>query len=158
VPECKLHRVIANNQPGDATINGNVPISFYTSNPKRAGATKLNTINIALNNFAKNSTVNLTNQVINGVGSDSLYVVLNDAGTSVPTPIVLPNAPIVECSYTDNIFGAGIHPIPVKLTALEVNKNDPCANPPNGAARAYVPIAGGGENTTTTISTGLRGP
>src|SRR5882762_2609727 len=133
---------------GDATINGNVPISFYTSNPKRAGATKLNTINIALNNFAKNSTVNLTNQVLNGVGSDSLYVVLNDAGTSGPTPIVLPNAPIVECSYTDNIFGAGIHPIPVKLTALEVNKNDPCANPPNGAARAYVPIAGGGENTT----------
>src|SRR5258706_89369 len=133
---------------GDATINGNVPISFYTSNPKRAGATKLNTINIALNNFAKNSTVNLTNQVVNGVGSDSLYVVLNDAGTSVPTPIVLPNAPIVECSYDDNRFGAGIHPIPVKLTALEVNKNDPCSNPPNGAARAYVPIAGGGENTT----------
>jgi gliding motility-associated-like protein len=133
---------------GDVPLTGNVPISFYNANPKKAGASKLNTINVPLNNLGPNGTYDINNMAINGTGSDSLYLVLNDAGTTVPTPISLPNGTFFECNYTDNIFGAGIHPLPVTITATEVNPNNTCSASNNGAARAFVPIPGGGENTT----------
>ncbi len=131
---------------GDVSLTGNVPVSFYTSNPRKAGAIKLNTINVALNNLGTNQTVNVNNLAVNGLGSDSLYLVLNDAG-NVPPPITLPNGNYFECDYTDNVFGAGVKPIPVKLTALETKTNERCSSPDNGAARAFVQVAGGGENT-----------
>jgi large repetitive protein len=133
---------------GDVSLSGSVPISFYTSNPKRAGATKITTILVPLANLGTNGTYTLTNQVIAGVGSDSLYIVLNDAGITVPTtPIKLPNGTFFECDYTDNIIGVKINPIPIKLTALKVKDSDLCLTPANGAARAFVSTAAGGENT-----------
>jgi hypothetical protein len=132
---------------GDVSLTGNFPISFYTSNPKRAGATKLNTVQIPVNAFGPNQTLQLDDIVVNGIGSDSLYIVLNDAGTSIPTPIVLPNANFVECSFTDNIIGVRVYPRPVAITALQVNPNDQC-DPNTGAVRAFVPKPVGTENTT----------
>jgi hypothetical protein len=132
---------------GDVSLTGSVPISFYTSNPKKAGATWLKTINVALADLGTNDTFDVNNLLINGTGSDSLYIVLNDAGTTIPTPISLPNGSFFECDYTDNVVGAGINPLPVDLVGLEVTPNNSCTPPNNGAARAYVAVAGGAENT-----------
>jgi gliding motility-associated-like protein len=132
---------------GDVSLTGNFPISFYTSNPRKGGATKLNTVNIPVNDFKPNTVLALTDIVVNGIGSDSLYIVLNDAGTTVPTPISLPNANFVECSFTDNIIGVRIIPKPVSITALAVSPNDQC-EPTTGSVRAFVPVPAGTENTT----------
>ena len=132
---------------GDVSLTGSFPISFYTSNPTKPGATKLNTINVPVNDFKPNNTLTLNNIVINGVGSDSLFIVLNDAGTSIPTPISLPNANFVECSYSDNIIGVKVNPKPTTITALEVNPHNQCSGN-SGTARAFVPVPAGSENTT----------
>ena len=133
---------------GDVSLTGNVPISFYSSNPAKAGATKLNTLSIPLNDFKPNAKLALNNLTVNGVGSDSLYIVLNDAGTTIPTPISLPNGNFFECSYADNIIGIKINPIPVSINALKVNDHNNCAAGNSGVVRAFVPGAGGVENTT----------
>ncbi len=131
---------------GDVGLSGNIPITFYTTNPTRPGATKLNTITISLANLKPNDLFDVVNATVNGIGSDSLYVVLNDAGTTIPTPISLPNTTFFECDY-DNIRGVKVIPKPVTITALEASPNEKCASPDNGAARAFIPISGGGENT-----------
>jgi hypothetical protein len=131
---------------GDVGLSGNVPVTFYTTNPTRPGSTKLNTITLPLANFNPNDVFDVVNATVNGIGSDSLYVVLNDAGTTVPTPISLPNTIFFECDY-DNILGVEVIPLPVTITALEVSPNQLCSSPANGAARAFIPISGGGENT-----------
>ena len=131
---------------GDVGLSGNIPITFYTKNPTLAGSTKLNTITIALSDFKPNDLFDVVNATVNGVGSDSLYVVLNDGGTTVPTPISLPNTTFFECDY-DNILGVKVIPKPVTITALAVSPNEKCSPPDNGSARAFIPISGGGENT-----------
>ena len=131
---------------GDVGLSGNIPVTFYTTNPSRPGSTKLNTITLALTNLKPNDLFNVVNAPVTGIGADSLYVVLNDAGTTVPTPISLPNTNFFECDY-DNIRGVRVRPLPVKITALAVSPNEKCAPPDNGVARAFIPISGGGENT-----------
>jgi hypothetical protein len=130
---------------GDVALNGAVPVSFYSSDPRRAGATKLNTLTFNVN-LNPNDVFNVVNANVTGIGSDSLYIVLNDAGTSIPTPISLPNTNFIECDY-DNVIGVKINPLPVALTALEVNPNELCLGSSNGSARAFV-MLGGVENTT----------
>jgi gliding motility-associated-like protein len=133
---------------GEGPVSGSVPITFYNKDPRRPGATKFNTINVSLSNFRQGQTHSVTNVTVTGNGSDSLYVVLNDAGTSLPTPITLPNTNFYECDY-DNIFSALVVPNPVALTALKVQDNIKCpgsTSPDNGSVRAFVPISGGGEN------------
>ncbi len=132
---------------GDVGLSGNIPITFYTTNPLRPGSTKLNTITIALADFKPNDLFDVVSANVTGVGADSLYVVLNDAGTTVPTPISLPNTTFFECNY-DNILGVKVKPKPVRITAIAVSPNEKCAPPDNGSARAFIPISGGGENTT----------
>ena len=124
---------------GDVGLTGNIPVTFYTTNPKRAGAVKLNTIIVPLVNFDPNDLFNVVNATVTGNGADSLYVVLNDAGTTVPTPISLPNTTFFECNY-DNILGVRVIPLPVIITAIEVTPNQLCSSPANGAARAFVPV------------------
>ncbi len=131
---------------GDVGLTGSIPITFYSKNPARAGAVKLNTITVPIVNLKPNSVFNVTDALVTGNGSDSLYVVLNDAGTSVPTPISLPNTTFFECNY-DNIIGVGVKPNPVVVSVLEVSPNEKCSSPNNGAARAFVAV-GGVENTT----------
>jgi large repetitive protein len=130
---------------GDVGLTGSIPVSFYTRNPRRAGAVKLNTINIPLVNFRPNNLFDVVNATVTGNGSDSLYVVLNDAGTTVPTPISLPNTTFFECNY-DNILGVRVIPNPVTITAIEVTPHQLCSSPANGAARAFVPV-GAVQNT-----------
>lgn len=122
---------------GDVNLTGAVPVTFYSSDPRKAGATKLNTITANVN-LNPDDIFTVTNATVNGIGSDSLYIVLNDAGTTVPTPIKLPNTNFIECDY-DNIIGIKVTPIPVTLTALATNPNENCAPSPTGAARAFVP-------------------
>ncbi|MBI1768437.1 MAG: hypothetical protein HYR67_08695, partial [Bacteroidetes bacterium] len=125
---------------GDVTINTNVPVTFYNGDPTKAGATKLNTVNIPVN-LSKNQTQTFTSLTVTGTGgSFNLYISLNDAGTSVPTPIVLPNTPILECDY-GNVISANVVPKSVKITATKVNDNVKCVGatvPDNGAATASV--------------------
>ncbi|MEO5603584.1 MAG: gliding motility-associated C-terminal domain-containing protein [Cyclobacteriaceae bacterium] len=136
---------------GDIGLSGNVPITFYNGNPTVFGARKISTIIVPLNDFQVNDTEPLVNILVNGPGGPfTLYIVLNDAGTTVPTPISLPNTNFLECDYNDNIISAPVNPLPVGITALKVQDNIKClgsSSPNNGAVRAFVPVAGGGENS-----------
>ncbi len=131
---------------GDVAVTGNIPVSFYSSDPMLPGAAKLATINIPVTALANGDIVSIDNQTITGNGSAFVYVVLNDAGTSLPTPIVLPNTSFIECDY-DNIRFAAINPRPVPITGLVVNDNENCNGPNNGVARAFVTDAANGQNT-----------
>lgn len=135
---------------GDIALSGDVPITFYNGNPQQAGAIKLNTI-IATMSVSVNGIHDVTNATVNGPGGPfTLYIVLNDAGTTVPTPISLPNTNFLECNYNNNIISAPVTPLPIAITALKVQDNVKCAgstSPDNGAVRAFIPISGGGENT-----------
>ncbi|HEU5289924.1 MAG TPA: FG-GAP-like repeat-containing protein, partial [Cyclobacteriaceae bacterium] len=128
---------------GEVAISGNIPVSFYDSNPKYAGANKITTLTFAISDLDTNQPF-VIDETITSNGSDSLFVVLNDAGTSIP--ISLPNTPYLECNY-DNIRGIRISPLPVAITAMEVTPNQLCAVPPTGSARAFIPMGGGVENT-----------
>lgn len=135
---------------GDMSLSGSVPITFYNGNPLAAGAIKLNTIMVPLN-LGVDAIHTITNATVNGPGGPfTLYIVLNDAGTKVP-PIALPNTDFLECDYSDNVISTPVNPLPVAITALKVQDNIKCTgstSPDNGAVRAFIPIAGGGENTT----------
>ena len=136
---------------GDIALSGNVPITFYNGNPTLAGAIKLGTI-IASMNVGVNGIHSVTNATVTGPGGPfTLYIVLNDNGTTVPTPIILPNTNFLECDYNNNIISSPINPLPIGITALKVQDNLKCtgsASADNGAVRAFIPIAGGGENIT----------
>lgn len=131
---------------GDVQFSGDIPVSIYTSNPTLPGATKLATVTFTVNNLGTNDIFPVINQAINSGGSDSLFVVLNDAGTTIPTPISLPNTTNIECDY-DNILGVAIAPLPIAVTALEVSPHELCAVPATGAVRAFISMGGGVENT-----------
>ena len=136
---------------GDVSLSGTVPITFYNGDPRIVGATKLNTINVTLNSFRVGNVQSVTNATVNGPGSPfTLYIVLNDGGTTVPTPIKLPNTNFIECNYTNNVLSSPVNPLPVSLTALKVQDNykcSPSASPDNGAVRAFIPN-GSVENVT----------
>jgi hypothetical protein len=136
---------------GDNSLSGDLPISFYSGDPTKAGAVKLNTITITLSNFKIDDIFTVTDATVNGFGSAfTLYIVLNDNGKTVPTPIKLPNTSFLECDYSDNIFSAPVNPLPVSITAVKLQDNIKCAgstSPDNGAARAFIPV-GATENTT----------
>lgn len=135
---------------GDVSLSGDVPITFYDGNPEQAGATRLNTVVVKLNNFNVGSVHTVMNATVEGPGSQFvLYIVLNDNGTTVPTPISLPNTDFIECDYSDNIISAPITPLPVSVVGVKIADNLKClgsTSPDNGAVRAYVSV-GGGENT-----------
>lgn len=136
---------------GDVSLSGTVPITFYNGDPRLVGAIKLNTVNVTLNSFGVGSIQSITNATVNGPGSAfTLYIVLNDNGTTVPTPITLPNTNFIECDYTNNVISTPVVPLPVSITALKVQDNLKCfpsAAPDNGAVRAFIPN-GAVENTT----------
>lgn len=130
---------------GEVSISGNIPVSFYDSNPTKPGANLLTTRIFPISDLDTNEPF-VINETITSNGTDSLFVVLNDAGTTIPTPISLPNTPFLECNY-DNVRGIAIAPLPVTLTALPVSPHELCASPPTGSVRAFIPMGGGVENT-----------
>ena len=126
---------------GDLGLSGVLPITFYKGNPTQAGAVKLNTVNVNLNNFNVNNVVSLTNLTVQGTGSNfTLFAVLNDNGSTVPTPIKLPNSTFTECNYTNNIFSSAVSPNPFAIQTALISDNLKCGNnatTPNGAAEVY---------------------
>lgn len=126
---------------GDNSLSGNLPVTFYSGDPTAAGAVKLNTAYITISNLAVDATFTTDEITVSGTGSSfTLYVVLNDAGTTVPTPIELPNSDFYECDYDNNIQSAEIEPSPFELTAEVLSNNISCTNGTgiaNGAAQAY---------------------
>jgi len=88
---------------GYATIPIGVPISFYDTDPRKAGAVKLGSTFIlpdpVLGNCcgqAYTVTLELGKRKVN-----SLFAVFNDAGLSIP--ISLPHTPFVEFRYDNNV-------------------------------------------------------
>lgn len=134
---------------GDVELTGDVPVTFYNGNPIIAGAVKLGTETITLNKFGVGQTSTALNLPVSGPGSPfKLFIVLNDNGTSVPTPITLPNTDFLECDYSNNIASGDVIPIPFQLST-EKTDNITCTGgsvPPNGSARAFR-LVGGAENT-----------
>ncbi len=133
---------------GDAPISGDLPITFYSGNPNQVGAIKLNTITVTLVALSLNETFAVTDAPVSGPGSTfDLYIVLNDDGSSVPTPIKL--APdFIECDYINNVVFETVIPESVPITALLTQDNLVCnvSAPPNGAIRSFI-LTNGVENT-----------
>lgn len=130
---------------GDVALSGDVPITFYNGDPRVAGTTKLNTEIITLNRFDVGQVASAIDIPIVGDGSAfTLYAVLNDNGSSVPTPISLPNTNFLECDYGNNIVSAEVNPVPFSLST-EITDNFTCAAgsiPPNGSARVFRMVGG----------------
>ena len=126
---------------GDAELSGDLPISFYINDPTQPGAIKLDTVIVTLNTFRPGDTLAINDISITGTGGNfTLFIVLNDNGTTVPTPIILPNTEFLECDYGNNIVQGDVVPLPFQLTAAKLSDNIKCSpsSPDNGAAEAYV--------------------
>lgn len=127
---------------GDAELSGNLPISYYDGDPNQPGAVKLATDSLVLSNLGTGDTLLIDNFNITGPGSPfRLFIVLNDNGTTVPSPITLPNTNFLECDYENNILAIDVNPIPFQLST-EITPNVRCiggstGTPNNGSARAF---------------------
>ena len=125
---------------GDLDLNGDFPITFYNGDPRLAGATKLTTKTITFANFRIGDQINIVDMPISGTGGFfSLFAVLNDNGSTVPTPISLPNSGFVECNFSNNIVSAFINPIAFPITTSSTDHVQCGAgpSPPNGSMRAF---------------------
>ena len=92
---------------GDRTLRGNVPITFYDSDPTVAGATKLNTVQPYID-LDRGETITLNNLLVHGTGGDfTLHIAINDDG-SMPPPIAYPISSFLECNYDNNVGTAAI--------------------------------------------------
>src|SRR5690606_34505644 len=72
----------------------------------------------------------------------------NDAGTTVPTPISLPNSGFDECNFSNNIVSANVIPraFPLSTASDDHVQCGAGPSPPSGSARAFKP-EGGNEQT-----------
>src|SRR5690606_31367358 len=96
---------------GDIDLNGDFPITFYSGDPRLAGAQKLGTQTINCSNFRIGDQIDIQDMTVTGTGGTfTLFAVLNDAGTTVPTPISLPNSGFDECNFSNNIVSANVIP------------------------------------------------
>ncbi|WMN11745.1 gliding motility-associated C-terminal domain-containing protein [Marivirga salinae] len=130
---------------GDAALSDDVPITFYDGDPLVAGTNKLNTYSITLNNFGIGQVGSAVDIVVNGTGAAfTLYAVMNDNGSTTPTPISLPNTNFLECDYGNNIVSAEVNPVPFALSTETTNNITCGANnvPANGSARVFRLVSG----------------
>jgi hypothetical protein len=117
---------------GDIGLSGNLPITFYNGDPLQAGAVKLGSTTISLNNFNVGDIINVTNLAVPGNGGTfSLYTVLNDNGSTVPTPIIFPNTSFAECNYFNNIISTTVTPSPFQLQSNVISDNFKCGVGPS---------------------------
>jgi hypothetical protein len=124
---------------GDVALSGDIPVTFYNGSPLQEGSVKLATEHIALSNFSVGSKDTLTLELTGSGASFKLYAVLNDYGSTNPTPISLPNTNFLECDYSNNVDSIKVNPIPFQLTT-EVTDNLYCSTDSaaaNGTASAY---------------------
>jgi gliding motility-associated-like protein len=112
---------------GYATVPQNLPISFYDGNPSIPGTRKIDTT-FFLPDSVKGICCSPTYTIYLRTGGrrlDSLYVVANDPGTSLP--LRLPLTPLPESDYTNNIrsvkgirFGAVLTPVSVLSNPFDI--------------------------------------
>ncbi|MEI9921791.1 MAG: gliding motility-associated C-terminal domain-containing protein [Bacteroidota bacterium] len=144
-PEKKFTVSFKITNKGDQVLDGTVPITFYDGNPQAAGAVKLGTINVSLLQFRPGDIFAIDNAEVNGPGGPfTLFIVLNDNGSTIPTPITLPNTNFVECDYSNNVISAPVLPksVPINVTST---KNAHCpgsTTPNNGTASASITLNG----------------
>ena len=127
---------------GDLDLNGNFPVTFYSGDPRLAGATKLSTEIITFNNFRIGDQLDVTDLAVSGTGGPfTLFAVLNDDGSTVPTPISLPNSGFEECDLGNNIASASVDPRAFQLASTSTDHIQCGAgpSPPNGTATVYKP-------------------
>ncbi|SMG29110.1 Por secretion system C-terminal sorting domain-containing protein [Marivirga sericea] len=132
---------------GGAPFSGDVPITFYDGDPLIAGTNKLNTELVTISNLDVDQVASAVDLSVNGSGGNfTLYVVLNDNGSTTPTPISFPNSNFLECDYTNNISSVGIYPIPFALSTEKTNNitcsSDGSSLAPNGSARVFRLVSG----------------
>ncbi|MBT1707533.1 gliding motility-associated C-terminal domain-containing protein [Fulvivirgaceae bacterium PWU5] len=130
---------------GDVLVSGGLKITFYNGDPRTNSAVKMSTTTITLSEMAPGDTI--TQKVtIAGNGSPfTLYVVLNDDGTTIPLDIEKQPGRIRECDYGDNVLFAPVNPGLAALTTTAID-NLKCLTTPGGViipdkgiAKAYGP-------------------
>src|SRR5690606_6485574 len=126
-------------------LTAEIPITFYSGDPLQAGAERLGTTVVSLENFKKGDRIHFDNITVTGKGSAfTLYAVLNDKGEKDETPIDFPNTDIDECNLGNNIAWATVSPRTFSL-ASSITPHVECAGstaPPNGSARVFKPEGG----------------
>ncbi len=130
---------------GDLDLSGDLPVTFYAGDPLQPGATKLKTETIALGAFRRGDQIHVENLNVTGTGSTfELFVVLNDNGSTTPSPITLPNSPIGECDLGNNIASATVVPAVFNLASTTTDHLQCGADPatPNGTASVFKPEGG----------------
>lgn len=135
--------------PGTATIDGTVQISFYQGDPTPdpSFATHLGTKAFELSDMHPGDTITTTAYVKNPGGIFDLYLVVNDDGTTLPLNLSAQSGDIGECDYSDNIIQVKIIPNAVPLVAEVIQDNLSCITAPglpftpnSGVLKAYVPV------------------
>jgi gliding motility-associated-like protein len=87
---------------GYVSIPAGTPVTFYDGDPNSGNAKKLGPVFEMQDPIAGNCCYNFTTILdIGKPGLNQLYAVVNDNGTT--NPLVLPNNPLPETYYTDNI-------------------------------------------------------
>ncbi|MBL3657312.1 T9SS type B sorting domain-containing protein [Fulvivirga sediminis] len=124
---------------GDNDLTGELPITFYQNNPQTNETVRLSTEYFTFNNFRVGDIYEVNDLTVTGPGSAfTLFVVLNDNGTTVPLPDPFKgNTDFLECNY-DNIVSAEVNPIPFEISVATTPdiRCSPTASP-NGTARAF---------------------
>jgi gliding motility-associated-like protein len=140
----KLLLVVCNN--GYAPFPPNTPVSFYDADPRTASAHKIgNTFLIP--DTVQGKCCGLFYEIIlpvNNPSLDVLYAVFNDNGTSIP--LVLPNSPIKETNYANNIQ-------PIKNFKYKVSISPPQATMEPGDSLQLIAQAGPGNTISYLWST-----
>ena len=95
---------IANN--GYASVPTGTPINFYDANPALSTANRISPTFFIPNPIVGGNCGYCFSHVIDVPyrGLDRVWMVVNDAGISIP--VVLPNASLLERSYTNNTIGS----------------------------------------------------
>ena len=127
---------------GNLDLNGDFPITFYSGDPRQAGAVKLGTETVTFNNFKIGQQLEVQNMVVTGTGGPfTLFAVLNDNGSTVPTPISLPNTGFSECDFSNNIVSASVNPktFPLSTSATDHVQCGAGPSSPNGSVTAFKP-------------------
>jgi hypothetical protein len=118
---------------GDVLVSGGLNITFYNGDPRTNSAVKISTTKITLTEMAPGDTI--TQKVtIAGNGSPfTLYVALNDDGTTIPLDIEKQPGRIRECDYGDNVLFAPVNPGLASLSTISI-PDSKCTSAPGGGA------------------------
>ncbi|HEY9044930.1 MAG TPA: VCBS repeat-containing protein, partial [Ohtaekwangia sp.] len=138
---------------GNLGLSGSLPVTFYSGDPRVAGATKLNTQYLNVSNLNIGDTFVANNITVQGTGGNfTLYIVLNDNGST--KPLTFPNTNFAECNYTNNLASYSVSPKPFTIETALISDNIKCATTtttPSGAVEAYRLVNGVKETANYTF-------